>query len=186
MIVNEAAAIKTAILQIDFLPDSSKPRLSDDFRRYLDARIAYFAAGEDNGRVETASNEAMLISGEIWKDAVAASCCNIENYFSFYAIVPALNTMRESLFKRNASRILVTPGIVVWVLTFMLLLSGFLAGYGARGRKWNIALILSFSLMTSMTFYLILELDRPRAGYINMLEAERQMEDLKTMFIDHR
>lgn len=179
MIVDEAVAIRTAILQVDFFPDSTRTLLSNDFERYVSSRIAYYEAGEDPEKIGAAMNDAKMISNQIWKDALA-SFQNEKSYFSFYMAVPALNAMNGYLFKRDASRIFVVPRIVLWVLALMLLLSGFLAGYGARGRKWNMVLILSFSLMTSLAFYLVLELDRPRQGYINMLDAQQQIQDLRS------
>src|SRR5271170_7615527 len=42
LIVEEANAIGKAYLRVDLLPAAAQPELREDFRRYLDARLAYY------------------------------------------------------------------------------------------------------------------------------------------------
>src|SRR6476620_4829390 len=47
LILQETNAIGTAYLRLDLLPASAQPKLREDFRRYLDARIAAFRSLPD-------------------------------------------------------------------------------------------------------------------------------------------
>ena len=46
-VIDEANAVGTAYLRVDLLPDAAQPALRDAFRRYLDARLAAYAAAPD-------------------------------------------------------------------------------------------------------------------------------------------
>src|SRR5262245_35211929 len=52
LIVDEANAIETAYLRLDLLPPSAQPVLRDDFRRYIDARLAFYARLPDLARAK--------------------------------------------------------------------------------------------------------------------------------------
>ena len=54
LIVREANDIGTAILRCDLYPDSIKNLLRGDFAKYVDARIAYYDALDDEEKIKTA------------------------------------------------------------------------------------------------------------------------------------
>jgi hypothetical protein len=179
-IVEEASSIRAAIFQSSLYPDSIRVKFSKDFRDYIEAIIAYYDAMEDDAKVTAAMNDANRISGKISSEALSYYRKG-ENLAATYAMIPAINNMNDELSKREASRRFVAPRLIILILVLLMLLSGFLSGYGAQGKKRNFILILSFSVMTTLALYLILELDRPRAGYINVNEAEKQIIELRQM-----
>ena len=180
IIVEEANAIGTAILRCDLYPDSIRMAFLKDFGQYIDERIAYYDAGDVPQKIAASLENASRISDRIWKRAVRVSR-NREDPAQSILMISALNSMIDLASTRDASREFVVPRIIQWILILMMLLSGFLAGYDADWERKNLALLLSFSLMTSLSFYLIMELDRPRKGYINLGSAEQHIVDLKKM-----
>jgi hypothetical protein len=182
IIVEEANAIGTAILRCDLYPDSIRKAFLFDFNEYIDARIAYYEAGDVPGKITASLENTTKISGRIWKRAVLLSQEQKDPAQSIL-MISALNTMIDLVSTRDASRKFEVPRIIQWILILMMILSGFLAGYDADWKRKNLALIIAFSLMTTFSFYLIMELDRPRIGYINLGMAEQQIIDLKKMVL---
>jgi hypothetical protein len=183
IIVEEANDIGTAILRCDLYPDSLRREFLKDFSQYIDERIAYYDAVDAPGKISAALDNGSKISGRIWKRAAVFSR-DLRNIPQTMLMLPALNHMIDIVSTREASRKFLVPRIIQWILVIMLILSGFLAGYDADWKRKNLGLIISFSLMTSLSFYLILELDRPRQGFINLGSAEQQIVDLKKMVTD--
>ena len=70
--VEEANAIGTAYLRLDVLPPDAQPALREQFRQYVDARIATYRSFPDLSAVKTEMARAVTLQGEIWAQAVAA------------------------------------------------------------------------------------------------------------------
>ncbi len=74
LIAPETNAIATPYLRIDLLPTSAQPQLREDFRNYVDARIAAYRKFPDIDAVSVETRSAVVIQSAIWKKEVAASC----------------------------------------------------------------------------------------------------------------
>jgi hypothetical protein len=62
------------------------------------------------------------------------------------------------------------------------LCASFLTGVGQRSSKFNTTILLyGFALMTSMTVFLILDLDRPHRGLITLKQSEQKIYELRTL-----
>jgi hypothetical protein len=170
--VDEANAIGTAWLRLGVLPTSAQPKLRDAFRRYTDSRIAVYQtfsrSGLDAARAEYARSTAL--QQEIWTEAVAA-CRDVPS--ATVVVLPALTAMFDIATTRLAATQMHPPGIVYVVLALISLLSGFLVGYemgstkvASRPHMIVLALVLSF------TFYVILDFEYPRLGFIRIDEFD--------------
>jgi len=62
----------------------------------------------------------------------------------------------------------------------MIVVGSFLVGYDPKDK--NRVLIISFAFISSLTLYLILELDHPRRGLINLDTAENSFLTLRKLF----
>jgi hypothetical protein len=167
-IVDEANALGTAWLRLDVLPASAQPKLRDAFRTYTDSRIAVYrtfsTAGLDAARAEYARSTAL--QQEIWTEAVAA-CRDVPS--ATVVVLPALNAVIDIASTRLAATQMHPPGIVFVVLALISLVCGFLVGYemgatevASRSHMIVLALVLSF------TFYVILDFEYPRLGFIRV------------------
>lgn len=66
------------------------------------------------------------------------------------------------------------------------LVSAFLTGYNYKGKRRNMVMITSFALMTTLTIYLVLDLDRPRRGLINLDAAQANIVELKKLTVEDK
>src|SRR5271165_6453062 len=74
LIVQETNAIGTAYLRVDLLPEATQPQVRNDFRAYLDARLAfykYLASDRDKASDELAHSE--KLQKKIWAESIAAA-----------------------------------------------------------------------------------------------------------------
>jgi hypothetical protein len=147
----------------------------------VDARIAYYEAGDKQEQIEAALMKADSISGLCWK-RVAAFSQRPNSLVMTAQMVPALNAVIDIVSTREASRINVVPRLIMIVLALLTLISSFLAGYGSKGHERNLMVVFAFTIMTTLALYLIIELDRPRQGLINLDDVEQLMLNLRTMF----
>jgi hypothetical protein len=167
-IVEEANDLGTAWLRLDVLPADAQPKLREAFRQYTDSRIAVYqtfsSSGVDAARREYARSVAL--QQEIWTGAVAA--CR-EAPSATVVVLPALNAMFDIAATRLAATQMHPPTIVYVVLAVIALVCGFLVGYemgatevASRSHMLLLALVLSF------TFFVILDFEYPRLGFIRI------------------
>ncbi len=177
IIIEEANDIGTAILRCDLYPDSMRRLFHEDFIQYVETRIAYYDAGADDEKIKAALDKANYYSGRIWQRAAAYSH-DLEHRVSSELMIPALNSMIDIVTTREAGRLAKVSPIILFILFILILISSFLIGYGHKGRR-NPVMVTSFALMTTIALYLVLELDRPRRGILNLNKAEQQIIDLR-------
>ena len=178
--VEEANDIGTAILRCDMYPDSVRNPLRADFKEYIETRIAYYAAGNDEEKIKQELVKAGEISDKIWKRVALHS--QKPNTLAVTAqMIPAVNSMIDIVTTRDAGRISRVPRLVLWVLLALVLISSFVLGSDYNGKKRNKILIFSYALAMTLTLDLITELDRPREGLINLNAVEQKMIDLREL-----
>jgi hypothetical protein len=182
VLVEEANAISTAILRCDLYPDSIRTLLRADFSQYVDARIAYYDARDNQKLIQESLQKTDYYSARIWK-RVAESAQNLQNRARTEVMVTALNNMIDIVTTRESYRIAKVPPIVFWALVLITAMGGFLVGYANRADKENIVLVTAFALMTAMALFLIVELDRPQRGILNIDAVEQFMVQLKSYFV---
>ena len=128
--VEEANAIGTAYLRLDVLPSDAQPALREQFRQYVDARIATYRSFPDFSAVKTEMARAVTLQGEIWAQAVAAT--RREGSQSDRRLVlPAINAMIDITTTRTVAARTHAPSIVYAMLVVLMLASSLLAGHGA-------------------------------------------------------
>ncbi len=179
-IIEEANILNTAILRQDLYPDSIKRSLSPDFKNYLQSRINYFNAGEDPARIRTCLDETNKYFNSIWnKNAVL-----LDNQFvksRAEQLVPVLINMKNIVRTRESGRTAVVPTLILLVLLLLIFVASFLTGLGVKPGHRNPVFSFAFAFMTAVVLFLIMELGRPRQGYINLETAELQIVQLKDM-----
>jgi heme/copper-type cytochrome/quinol oxidase subunit 3 len=84
-------------------------------------------------------------------------------------LLPALNTLIETTTKQTMAIEMHPPMIIFAMLVALILVSSLLAGYSlAQGTRRNWIQILCFAAVLSIAFYVILDLEFPRAGWIKL------------------
>jgi hypothetical protein len=74
------------------------------------------------------------------------------------------------------------PHLILVVLSILILVSAFLSGYGSKNLERNKVLVVAFAVITTLALYLIIDLDRPRQGFVNLDAAQKLMVDLRNNF----
>ncbi|MFD1256680.1 hypothetical protein ACFQ3S_07715 [Mucilaginibacter terrae] len=183
LIVQEANNIGTAILRCDLYPDSVRDELRPLFTSYVNTRIAYYEWGIDEDQLNLTLKLGNDYSAKIWKRVMELSQ-DKENTLRTQQMVPALNDMMDIATTRDTGRTAHVPESILWVLFILTLAGSFVTGYGSKTKRFNYVIVCSFALMTVTTIYLILDLDRPRRGLINMDATHQKIVELKDLLKD--
>ncbi len=183
LLVGESNDIGTALFRSALYPDSLKLAFRNDFKEYITARIAYYDAGTDEEKIAAALQQANDISTRIWQRASWISQLPGEPTRSMQ-MIPAINNMIDAMSKREEARKKHVPESILWLLFLLCLTGSFIVGYASKTRKIDYVILCTYSLMTVMTIYFILDLDRPRRGIITTGSAHENIYGLLNYFRD--
>lgn len=177
LIVEEANDIGTAWLRLDLLPPEAQPALRDLFRRYFDTRLEAYQLLPDLVAARTALDRSVVLQGQIWTGAVAASRAS---QAATMLLLPALNQMIDITTTRLAATRMHPPLIIFLMLGGLVLVSALLAGYGmaaARQRSW--LHMLTFSVVMAASIYVIMDLEYPRIGLIRVSSFDQVLLEVR-------
>ncbi len=180
-LVSETNEIESTILRTDLYPDSIRNLLRADLKNYLEIRISYYAVGDDDDLINRTLVQSDSISKLIWNRVVKLSH-NSGNWVATEQMVPSLNGMIDIVTTREAGRKAMVPHMILVVLCALILVSAFLSGYGSKNLERNKVLVVAFAVITTLALYLIIDLDRPRQGFVNLDSAQQLMVDLRNYF----
>jgi hypothetical protein len=72
------------------------------------------------------------------------------------------------------------PGIVLVLLAVLPMICALLAGYDAAGKNRSLVHMLGFGIILTITIYIILDYEFPRAGlFIHLDSADQTLVDLR-------
>jgi len=178
LIVQEANNIGTAYLRLDLLPASAQPQLRDDFRRYVDSRLAVYRALPDVEAAKGRLAESNAIQGEIWNLAVAATKVNGNAITSL--VLSSLNDMIDITTTRTVALQTHPPLAIFWMLILMVLAGALLAGYGTADSKQRSWLhTIGFAVLMTVAIYMIIDLEYPRFGLIRVDAVDQLLINLR-------
>ncbi len=181
--IHEANDISTAILRADLYPDSIRTVFRNDFKQYIEARIAYNNAGNNKLLIDKWLAESEIISGRIW--TTAANAANSSKLAMPHSVmVPALNNMIDVVTSREAARISRVPDLIMWLLIVLNLLGSFTIGYSKNVKRKDWIILSIYTIMTVATIFTILDLDRPSRGIITTKPWNDKIVELRKLFID--
>jgi hypothetical protein len=180
LVTEEANDIGTAYLRLDLLPADAQPELRRLFRRYTEVRASIyqdrglsassrFLAGENQGVASARLAEASGLQQAIWTNAITALRRPDTTPQATVALVPALNAMIDI----TTTRVMATrnhPPVVIFMLLVGLgLVGAVVVGYSTSAnakRDWFHSIVLAATL--SLTMYVIVDLEYPRLGLIQV------------------
>jgi len=180
LIREETNAIGTAYLRVDLLPADAQPELRDLFRRYLDGRLQTYRNVSDVAATQAKLVADQALQKEIWSKAVSASMRPGVPTPTAQLLLPALNDMIDITTTRVVATRNHPPIEIFFMLAGISVVSALLVGYGAsvnKNHSWLHTLV--FSVVLSLTAYIILDLEYPRFGLIRVDGADITLEELK-------
>jgi hypothetical protein len=180
LIVEETNDIGTAYLRLDLLPTDAQPALRENFRRYVDARLAVYRKLPDIAAAKEELAKATKLQGEIWRQAVTGSRAQDSHLDAAKLLLPALNAMIDITTTRTMASYL-HPPLVIFVLLFGLaLVASLLAGYGMAGDKARSWLhLLGFAGVMTVSVYVILDIEFPHLGFIQVQAFDQALVELR-------
>jgi hypothetical protein len=181
LVIEEANAIATAWLRIDLLPAHIQPAARDLFRRYLDSRLATYQGSPSRDRLVANLAASAEIQHEIWVLAEPASRQGSPQ--APMLLVPALNAMFDIATTHNESIRIHLPSAILMMLGILSLVCSLFAGYDMASRpRINFMHSLAFAFVMAVTVYVIVDLEFPRIGLIQISDSDRVLIDLRTSF----
>jgi hypothetical protein len=179
LITAEANAIGTAYLRIDVLPADSQAPIRALFRDYVRARTELFNTNADadyTQRLQACQSQQQ----RIWQLSQRAAAQPAAMPAANMLMLPALNEMIDITTTRHVARSNHPPKTIYILLGVLCLLASVLTGYaGAESRKRSWLHILSFCLTLAITAYVIIDLEFPRLGLIQIEAADQIIADLE-------
>lgn len=179
LIVEEANDIGTVILRTDLYPDSVRQELRSQLKAYLENRIALYQAGMNMELAKVHYMKADSIGKGIW--TTVATFTRANNMHTS-PMIPALNDMIDITTTRRATSESTVPDAIMYFLFMLCFGSAFLLGYDNKNRSIDWIILIGFATMLSVTVYMIIDLDRPRSGLINMDKPHEKIIELLDMF----
>jgi hypothetical protein len=169
LIVQETNAIGTAWLRVDLLPEAAQPQIRDDFRAYLDARLAFYKdLGHNRTKALDELNLSEKLQTKIWSESLGAAK-QTSSPAVLTLVVGSLNEMIDITTTRLVA-LQTHPPIPIYVTLLLLALaSSLIAGFGMGDtdkRPWLHTLV--FAAALTLTVYTIIDLEFPRVGIIRV------------------
>ena len=179
LIVEESNTIGTAYLRLDLLPAEAQVELKEDFRRYVDSRLAIYRALPNIELAKQELGRSAEIQRRIWSRAVAATKEG-NNPGATSLVLSTINDMIDITLTRTVATQTHPPAMIFIVLVVMVLASALLAGYNmsaAKARNWTYRI--TFALLVTVALYLILDLEFPRFGLVRVDAFDQLLVDVR-------
>ena len=171
-VVDEANAIGTAYLRAQLLPTSLRANVQDVLRQYVDLRAQESKVSLSDSQVR----EVLLVKTTTTQSALwdyAKQATEIDpNPVKTGLFIQALNEVIDSFGKRNAGINRHVPELILLLVYATFLLAGVILGFtsGVAGHRPSMASYFMVILIVILV-YIILDLDRPRRGLIEVTQA---------------
>jgi len=180
-IVQEANTIGTAYLRLDLLPTEDQPAIRALFRQYLETRIEVYDKFTDRAASSAALNKGNQLQREIWTRCVAATQ-KAPRPEPGLLLLQALNEMIDMTTTRTMAALIHAPIVVTGLLVVLSLFGALLAGFAMSAQpRRNLLHQILFGLAITCTIYVVLDLEYPRIGLINLTSIDRVIVDLREM-----
>jgi hypothetical protein len=179
LIVREAGAIDTAYLRFDILPEPARRELKEKLRHYLDARIASYDPRLNEETLESQRSRATQLGQEIWTGAVQVSEQSTDQRVLSF-VLPVLNEVFTARVAREAALSAHVPLIVFVFLGLLSFACAFVAGKNMAGARHPSQLhVFLFAGTMSLTAFIILNIEFPRAGFMSVRFLDEALVELR-------
>lgn len=175
LIVQEVQSIGTAYQRLDLLPPQDAAVLRDEMRQYVDARLSYYHKLASFAAARAERQQADGLQDRIWSNAVAASGRASDPRGATMLVLPSLNEMFDVATARYAALRTHVPGAIFILLLSLSLVCAFFAGIGMAKRRGHPSYLhmLMFAAIMSVTAYVIVNLEFPRAGFVTLHHLDK-------------
>ena len=172
-LIDEANTIGTAILRIQLLPEEYQEEATSLFREYVSLRVAIGKIDLTKHKDRSAYNKKIAnVQSALWSLSISATNADPRPVTSG-VFVKSLNDVIDSQGKRNALLQMHVPEVVLLLLFAVFVSSGGIMGYSAGlSGKRVLAPLLLVSLLITLIVFIIIDLDRPKRGLIQVDQGD--------------
>jgi hypothetical protein len=162
---SEANAIGTEYLRADLLPPQASARTKELLQQYLEQRILFYSK-QNKEKIQEIRQKTDELQDTLWKEVLpfARTQASPTNALLLSGMNDVLNSqgyVQAAWWNR-------IPFAAWTLMTAIAICANLLVGFGARNFKKNVGLFLIFPLVTSVSFFLIADIDSPRGGVIRI------------------
>jgi hypothetical protein len=177
LVLEEANAIGTSFLRTALLPAPEGSEIASLLRQYINVRVQYGTAGNDVARLDSLHTQTVRLQNDFWARAVAYGQKD-PNPVRAGLLLQSLNQAIDLESARRMALQNHVPASVIFVNGIVGLLSAMLVGYafGMYGRRQIFSMSV-LSLAITLVLAVIIDLDRPRTGFIRV--SQQPMLDLQ-------
>lgn len=181
LIVKELLTMGTAYMSVDRLNQEDQPRIRELFRSYLDHRITLYQHVGDTAALETKIQAQSALANQLWQAAVKSvnETGDLQKLVAAQ-ILPEISTMFDAFDDQRLAMKFHPPPIIWQALMVLALIGALLSGYNMgieQKRDWLLTLV--FVVLMAGAIYVILNLEFPRLGSINLDEFEQELIALR-------
>ncbi len=178
LVVQETAAVGTAWLRLEMLPEAPRAEIRGLVRTWLDARVRSRQADVTVDQAIELVDQARALEPRIWTLAVDASRADGWPPTATL-LLPSLNQMFDIAAARDVAALTHAPGAMLSLLVGAALLGALLAGR-AQARAPNAGWVpgVAFAAILAIAAFVLLDMEFPRRGIITIGRAETMLQDL--------
>ncbi len=177
LIIREAQTISTVYQSVGLLKETDQPALRSMLKEYLDLRITMYVRPIDPEKIEVQFAARNKLESAIWDGArVSVKATPFPDNLVAARILDSISTMIDAADSQYQAQYMRPPTAIVGFLFVLTLIGALLAGYVMgieTSRDWFLAVL--YALLMSFSFAIILDLDYPRIGMINLDQSEKAL-----------
>ena len=162
---DEANAIGTEYLRVDFLPAADAARVRTLLVNYLDQRILFYTTSDERELQKIDATTAQLQT-DLWSTTEAAAMKQPTLLTNL--AVSGMNDVLNSQGYTQAAWWNKIPKGAWGLMAVISILSNALIGYGLHRKGAKSALLLILPITVAISFFLISDIDSPRGGVIHV------------------
>ncbi len=181
LIAKEYSTIGTAYQSVDLLKPSTQPPIRELFKKYLDSRIQAYQGSMTDEALAARFEIHNEIGNQLWASLVKAvrETEYPEKLVASQILLQASDMFDASEYQRLAMKF--HPPPIIWQALIALSLVGSLvSGYNLgieRKRDWFLTII--FIILMTGTISIIMNLEYPRVGMINLDDFDAELVGLR-------
>ncbi len=179
LVIEEVNDIGTAWLRIDLLPEPAHVPMRQLFRDYVDSRLAIYQRVHEGQPYQAELSRSQQLQEDIWQ--LGASSAHASPTPALVALfLNTTNDMIDMTTTRTAATLIHPPRIVFIMLIIMALAGAMLAGDAmarSKARSWGH--VAGFAVLVSLTVYVIIDIEYPRAGFIRVDAIDQLLVELR-------
>lgn len=160
----EANAIGTEYLRADFLPEADAARTRGLLKQYLDQRVLFYSSVRNPKQLAQVDAQTGELHGQLWSSVRAAGS---QRTPVDALVIAGMNDVLNSQGYTQAAWWNRIP-VAAWTLMALIaVLCNLMLGFVARHLESKVLLSV-LPLVVAIAFYLIADIDSPRAGFIHV------------------